>query len=123
MSDAAYQHLDVYAPLTEPCGGQDRLADVPYSAFSYTGPLPSGGVFPYAAAGGTSVCPEELPTGQMARAALPEKPLPNGANADGFLYFQGQGDRKAPAKLTMKLVDAVNGQPFGELELRLAANE
>jgi hypothetical protein len=135
MASAAYQHVEVYAPTSESCGGQDRLVDAPYPAFSYTGPLPAGtvalsytgpqpasNVFPYAA-GGDSWCPEQLPTQQMVAEALPEKPLPSEARVEGFVYFQAQGDRGSPARLTMNLVDAATGQPFGRVELNFAASD
>ena len=135
MASAAYQHVEVYAPTSESCGRQDRLAEAPYQAFSYTGPLPlnnvglsytgpqpASGVFPYAS-GGDSRCPEQLPTPQMVTEALPEKPLPNEARTEGFVYFQAQGDRGAPAELTMNLVDAETGQSFGQVELNFPAND
>ena len=123
MASAPYQPMAVYAPTSEPCGRQDRLVDAPYQAYSYAGPLPAGNVFPYASTSGDSWCPEQLPTPQMVTAALAEKPLPNDARAEGFVYFQAQGDRGAPGQLTMNLVDAVTGQPFGRAELRFAAND
>ncbi len=123
MGSAAYQHMEVYAPTTESCGRQDRLVDAPYQAFSYAGPLPSGNVFPYASTSGDSWCPEELPTPQMVTEALPEKPLPNEARTEGFVYFQAQGDRGSPAQLAMNLVDAATGQSFGRVELNFVAND
>lgn len=136
MASAAYQHVEVYAPTSESCGRQDRLADAPYQAFSYTGPLPvnnvalsyagpqpASGVFPYASTSGDSRCPEQLPTPQMVTEALPEKPLAGEARAEGFVYFQAQGDRGSPARLTMNLVDAATGQSFGLVQLNFAAND
>jgi len=136
MASAAYQHVEVYAPIIESCGRQDRLVDAPYQAFSYTGPLPVSnvslsytgpqpvsGVFPYASTGGEPRCPEQLPTPQMVTEALPEKPLASEARAEGFVYFQAQGDRGAPAQLTMNLVDASTGQSFGRVELNFATND
>lgn len=136
MASAAYQHVEVYAPISESCGRQDRLVDAPYQAFSYTGPLPvnnvalsftgpqpASGVVPYASTGGDSWCPEQLPTPQMVTEALPEKALASEARAEGFVYFQAQGDRGVPAQLTMNLVDASTGQSFGRVELNFAAND
>jgi len=135
MASAAYQHVEVYAPTSESCGRQDRLADAPYQAFSYTGPLPvnnvalsytgpqpASGVFPYASSG-DSRCPEQLPTPQMVTEALPEQSLADEARAEGFVYFQTQGDRGSPARLTMNLVDAATAQSFGQVELNFPASD
>jgi len=135
MGSAAYQHVEVYAPTGESCGQQDRLAAAPYQAFSYTGPLPlnnvalsytgpqpASGVFPYASSG-DSRCPEQLPTPQMVTEALPERPLADQERAEGFVYFQAQGDRGSPARLTMNLVDAATAQSLGQVELNFPATD
>jgi hypothetical protein len=62
-------------------------------------------------------CEEPLPTQDMLAQALPEGTLENGGTVDGFLYFQGVGNREREVILQAQLVDATTNEPFGELSI------
>ena len=67
--------------------------------------------------------PEQLPTQDMLSQALPEGAVQNGGKVAGFIYFQGVGKRESNVTFTMNLVDATNGQSFGQASIPLAVSK
>jgi len=61
--------------------------------------------------------PEKLPTQDMLSQALPEGAVQNGGTIGGFVYFQGVGDRESSVTFAMNLVDATDGQSFGQVSI------
>jgi hypothetical protein len=67
--------------------------------------------------------PEQLPTQDMLSQALPEGAVQNGGKVSGFVYFQGVGKRESSVNFTMSLVDATNGQSFGQVSIPFAVSK
>jgi len=61
--------------------------------------------------------PERLPTQDMLSQALPEGAIQDNGKVAGFLYFQGVGKRETSVTFAMNLVDASNGQSFGQVSI------
>jgi hypothetical protein len=61
--------------------------------------------------------PERLPTQDMLSQALPEGVVQDGGRIVGFVYFQGVGKRESSVTFSMGLVDATNGQSFGQASI------
>lgn len=64
-----------------------------------------------------------LPSPDMLTAALPEGVLEQDGEVTGFLYFQRGAEEENTATFHVRLVDAKNDQPFGELEIPLIAGK
>jgi hypothetical protein len=53
----------------------------------------------------------------MLSQALPEGAIQSGGKIAGFVYFQSVADRESRVTFAMNLVDATNGQSFGQISI------
>ena len=67
--------------------------------------------------------PEKLPTQDMLSKGLPEGAVQDNGKVAGFLYFQGVGKRETSVTFAMNLVDASNGQSFGQVSIPFAVSK
>lgn len=67
--------------------------------------------------------PVELPTRDMLVQAIPEGVLKEGGIVDGFIYFPVLPDGAQQVDFTYRMVDAVSGEPVGNVVIAFAAPE
>jgi hypothetical protein len=67
--------------------------------------------------------PEQLPTQDMLSQALPEGAVQDNGKVSGFVYFQGVNTRESSVTFAMNLVDATNGQSFGQVTAPFAVSK
>ncbi len=67
--------------------------------------------------------PEQLPTQDMLSKALPEGAVQNNGKVSGFVYFQSVAKRESSVTFAMNLVDATNGQSFGQVSAPFAVSK
>jgi len=101
----------------------DRFMIAPHFRSYYPGWEAWPGIYPYDPLYYNSLYaywPEKLPTQDMLSKALPEGAVQNDGKVSGFVYFQGVGQRESSVTFTMSLVDATNGQSFGQVAIPFA---
>jgi len=101
----------------------DRFMIAPHFRSYYPGWEAWPGLYPYDPLYYNSLYaywPEKLPTQDMLSKALPEGAIQNDGKVSGFVYFQGVGKRESSVTFTMNLVDATNGQSFGQVTIPFA---
>ena len=64
-----------------------------------------------------SYWPQPLPTRDMIAEALPEGAIQDRGQVAGFLYFQSAITKESRVVFEMNLVDASNGQSFGQISI------
>lgn len=93
----------------------------PYYAPYYPRLRPYYGVFPFDSYYYDQYYPAwvdiQLPTGDMIQKALPEGVLDPGGRITGYLYFQNVDRDARMVEFTQELVDADNGERFGEVRI------
>jgi hypothetical protein len=99
---------------------QRRFYIAPHMAWFYPGLEPWPYAFPYDPLYFDTLYahwPKQLPTKDMLAKALPEGAVQNGGHVAGFVYFQSVKKRESNVQFNMTLVDASNGQSFGEMHI------
>jgi hypothetical protein len=59
----------------------------------------------------------------MLAEALPEGVVQEGGKVSGFLYFEGVANRESRVEFVMNLVDASNGENFGQVSIPFAVSK
>jgi hypothetical protein len=96
-----------------------RFYVAPHLSSFYPGFEPWPSTFPYDPLWYEQVYalwPKSLPTQEMVSKALPEGALKDGGDVVGFLYFQ-KPKKESHVQFEMALVDASDGQSFGEVRI------
>jgi hypothetical protein len=111
LSDSAVVAFGGAVPVRGPYRYGPRRGWSPWYG-PWGSPFYGPGPYPY-----VERCEEPLPTADMLNNALPEGTLEPGGRLQGFLYFQGVGQREDAVTLQMKLVDVETGESFGALDI------